>query len=338
MFNRIREDFEAAFQRDPAARTKAEVLLTYPGLHALWCHRVAHWFWRRRRYLIARLVSHIARAVTGVEIHPGAVFGRRVFIDHGMGIVVGETSVVGDDVLLYQGVVLGGTSGERVKRHPTLCRGVVVGAGAIILGPITIGENARIGASSVVVKDVPAGATVVGVPARLAGRRDEGDDSALDHGELPDPMVRALSKIFDRESELEARVMELEQTIVRFHDLSSIEKVPLPADELRDAILERLRGILDPEIGVSIVNLGLVRGIHILGADAGIEMVLTTPTCPFAAQIVNQVRRSALSVPGVDRVQVTLLDEPWSWEEFSNINGQKVTLSHEPQPDLEDTC
>ena len=331
MFDRIREDLEAAFQRDPAARTRAEVVLTYPGLHALWCHRVAHWLWIHKRYLVARLVSHITRAVTGVEIHPGAAIGRRVFVDHGMGIVIGETSVIEDDVLLYQGVVLGGTSGEKVKRHPTLCTGVVVGAGAIVLGPVTVGENARIGAGSVVVKDVPADATVVGVPARLAGRRDDGDDTALDHGELPDPMVRVLSRVFDREAELEARILELEQKMARLHDLSSAEKVARSADEMNDAVLDKLRGVLDPEIGISIVNLGLIRGIQISGTEASVKMVLTSPTCPFAAQIIDQVRCAVLNVSGIDQVQVTLLDEPWSWAQFNNNGAQSSTRIHESE-------
>lgn len=313
MLERMREDVNAVFRRDPAARTRLEVLLTYPGLHALWCHRVANWFWVHKRRLVARLISHINRAFTGVEIHPGASFGRRVFIDHGMGIVVGETAVVGDDVLMYQGVVLGGTSMDRRRRHPTLEQGVVVGAGAIVLGPVTVGEHARIGAGSVVVKDVPPGATVVGVPARLAGRRED-LDAVLDHGELPDPMVRALTRVFERESELEARLFHLEQTVSRLHALSEEEGVPWSPIQRREAALAQLRHVLDPEVGVSIVDLGLVQDVAIAGDLASVSLVLTTPSCPFADQIKEQVRRAVLGAPGVRQVEVTLLDEPWSWD------------------------
>jgi len=211
---RIREDIQAALENDPAARSAWEVVLCYPGVHALWLHRVAHFLWQRRRYLLARLVSHLNRALTGVEIHPGARIGRRVFIDHGMGVVIGETAEVGDDVILYQGVVLGGTSRQKAKRHPTVCRGVVIGAGAILLGPITVGEYARIGAGSVVVRSVPAHATVVGVPAHVArlgnGARPE---TALEHHRITDPLEGALEELSHRFLELEERVAQLERWI-----------------------------------------------------------------------------------------------------------------------------
>jgi serine O-acetyltransferase len=165
---RLREDLDSAARRDPAARGRLEILLCYPGLHAIWLHRVAHRMWQREDLrLAARLVSQLSRWITGVEIHPGATIGRRFFIDHAMGVVIGETAEVGDDVMLYHGVTLGGRSMERVKRHPTLEDGVTVGAGARILGPITVGAGAQIGANAVVVKDVPAGAVVVGVPGRV---------------------------------------------------------------------------------------------------------------------------------------------------------------------------
>lgn len=164
---RLTEDVAAAMERDPAARSRAEVLLAYPGLHAVWVHRFAHRLWcRSGRRLLARLVSQAARALTGVEIHPGACIGRRVFIDHGMGVVIGETAEVGDDVLIYHGATLGAVSGQAGKRHPTVGSGVVIGAGAKVLGPVEVGDDARIGANAVVVHDVPAGATVVGIPAR----------------------------------------------------------------------------------------------------------------------------------------------------------------------------
>jgi serine O-acetyltransferase len=166
----LREDVETAIARDPAARTKIEVVLAYPGLHALWVHRASHAMWLKGHYLAARLLSQLSRAVTGVEIHPGATIGRRFFIDHGMGVVIGETTEIGDDVMLYQGVTLGGRSLEKVKRHPTLKDGVVVGSGARVLGAITIGKGAQVGANAVVVRDVPPGAVVVGVPGRVRER------------------------------------------------------------------------------------------------------------------------------------------------------------------------
>jgi serine O-acetyltransferase len=164
------EDVSTAIKRDPAARSRAEVVLGYPGLHALWVHRVSHAIWLQQHYLVARLLSQLSRAITGVEIHPGAQIGRRFFIDHGMGVFIGETTEIGDDVMLYQGVTLGGRSLEKVKRHPTLEDGVVVGAGARVLGAITIGKGAQVGANAVVVRDVPEGAVVVGVPGQIRER------------------------------------------------------------------------------------------------------------------------------------------------------------------------
>jgi serine O-acetyltransferase len=165
IFGRVREDVRNVFTKDPAARGVVEVLLCYPGLHAVWAQRVAHVLWGWKLYLAARLLSHVARHFTGIEIHPGATIGRRFFIDHGMGVVVGETAEIGDDVLMYQGVVLGGTTLEKVKRHPTIRNGAVIGSGAIVLGAITVGEGARIGAGSVVIRDVDPHTVVVGVPA-----------------------------------------------------------------------------------------------------------------------------------------------------------------------------
>ncbi len=167
MFERLKEDIQTIFTKDPAVKNTLEAILCYPGLHAIWFHRIAHWFYEKRIYTIARIISHISRHFTGIEIHPGAKIGRRVFIDHGMGVVIGETAEIGDDVLMYQGVVLGGTSLEKKKRHPTIGNNVVIGAGAIVLGAVNIAENARIGAGSVVISDVPSGATVVGVPGRI---------------------------------------------------------------------------------------------------------------------------------------------------------------------------
>ena len=213
---RFQEDVRAALENDPAARSAWEVVLCYPGVHALWLHRIAHFLWKRRRYLLARFLSHLNRAWTGVEIHPGACIGRRVFIDHGMGVVIGETAEVGDDVILYQGVVLGGTSRQKTKRHPTVGRGAVIGAGAIVLGPITIGEYARVGAGSVVLQSVPAYATVVGVPAHIArlgnGARPE---TALEHGRVSDPLASALEEIGRRCLQLEERLARLERRLAQ---------------------------------------------------------------------------------------------------------------------------
>jgi serine O-acetyltransferase len=211
MFQRIREDIRSVFERDPAARSTLEVLLTYPGLHAVWAHRVAHCLWRWRLKLLARVLAQLTRWLTGIEIHPGATIGNRFFIDHGMGVVIGETAEIGDDCTLYHGVTLGGTSWEKAKRHPTLGKNVVVGAGAKILGPIIIGDNARVGSNSVVVKDVPAGATVVGIPGRIVIAKDDvnsekrramaekiGFDAyGQHHGQLPDPVTQALDRILD---------------------------------------------------------------------------------------------------------------------------------------------
>jgi serine O-acetyltransferase len=173
MFSRLREDIACVFDRDPAARNTWEVLTCYPGLHALVFHRVSHWLWGHGLKWLARLNSHFARWITGIEIHPGATIGRRFFIDHGMGVVIGETALIGDDCTLYHGVTLGGTSWNKGKRHPTLERGVVIGAGAKVLGPITLGEGAKVGSNAVVVRDVPARATAVGIPARIVEDRSE---------------------------------------------------------------------------------------------------------------------------------------------------------------------
>ena len=202
------EDIAAVFNRDPAARSTAEVVLCYPGLHALWVHRLAHSLYRRRWYLAARLLSHAGRVLTGIEIHPGANIGRRVVIDHGMGVVIGETAVIGDDVLLYQGVTLGGTSLEKKKRHPTLGSRVVVGVGATILGNIEVGDDARVGAGAVVTRPVERGSTVVGVPAHPVNMRRPAPVPMpnLDHVDLPDPVAEAVGVLLARIERLEAEL------------------------------------------------------------------------------------------------------------------------------------
>ena len=200
------ESIRTIKREDPAAKNALEIILCYPGLHAVVFHRVAHWFYRRKLFVTARFISHIARFLTGIEIHPGARIGRRLFIDHGLGVVVGETAEIGDDVLLYQGVTLGGTGGERGKRHPTLANRVVVGTGAAVLGNITLGDDVRVGAGSVVVHSVPEGATVVGIPARIVRARAQAI-SPLDHDRVAaagEAEPADIEQLNDRVRELEA--------------------------------------------------------------------------------------------------------------------------------------
>ncbi len=209
MFSTIRDDIRSVFERDPAARSTLEVLLCYPGLHAVWFHRVAHALWTRGLKLIARWLSQAARALTGIEIHPGAVIGPRLFIDHGMGVVIGETAVLGADVTLYHGVTLGGTSLVHGKRHPTLGNRVVVGAGAKILGDVLVGSDSRIGANAVVVRPVPTGSVVVGVPGEVVRRREPAAAATrpdLEHGDLPDVLGQTLVSVMDRLDAVERRL------------------------------------------------------------------------------------------------------------------------------------
>lgn len=216
MFSQLREDIASVLARDPAARSKLEVLTCYPGVHALFLHRIAHGLWSRGFLWLARCVSHFGRWMTGIEIHPGAVIGRRVFIDHGMGVVIGETAEIGDDCTIYQGVTLGGTSLYRgVKRHPTLERGVVVGAGAKVLGGFTVGEEAKIGSNAVVVKPVPAGVSAVGIPARIIQPSEASQGHSADahpflaYGvsrDMDDPLSKALHALLDHASEQDRRI------------------------------------------------------------------------------------------------------------------------------------
>ena len=213
MFTTLRHDMRAVFDRDPAARSVLEVLLAYPGLQAIWLHRLAHWLWRHNLKLLGRLVSQTSRFLTGIEIHPGARIGPGFFIDHGMGVVIGETSEIGANVTMYHGVTLGGVSWQKGKRHPTIGDSVVLGAGAKVLGPITVGDHSRIGANSVVVKDTPAESVVVGVPGRVR-QRDSllqalDPERDLQHNVLPDATAEALKAFADRMVALEAEIMEL---------------------------------------------------------------------------------------------------------------------------------
>jgi len=207
MFRALREQIQTVFRDDPAATSVFEVLSCYPGVHAILLHRLSHRLYRWRLFIIARLISHCGRWLTGIEIHPGATIGRRFFIDHGMGVVIGETSEIGDDVLIYQGVTLGGTGHEKGKRHPTIRSHVVVGSGAKILGNITLGEWVRVGAGSVVVRSVPDHSTVVGIPGRVVAIKgvaiSDEEDAMLEHGQLPDPVGQTLANLNERVAQLE---------------------------------------------------------------------------------------------------------------------------------------
>ncbi|MDH4067639.1 MAG: serine O-acetyltransferase [Dehalococcoidia bacterium] len=226
MFKTLREDIQTVFLKDPAARSALEVIFCYPGLHALWLHRVAHFFWQHRLQFLARLLSHINRFLTGIEIHPGARIGKRFFIDHGAGTVIGETAEIGDDVLLYQGVVLGGTTLKKGKRHPTIGNNVVMGTGAVALGSIAIGDRVRVGAGSVVVKSVPPGATVVGIPGKIVGDHRE-PLVDLEHGNLPDPVAEAIRFVLKEQDKLEERLKNLE----------NVSGIASPRDELPEKII-----------------------------------------------------------------------------------------------------
>ena len=233
MFSRLREEIAVVFDRDPAARSTWEVITCYPGFHAMLFHRPAHWLWNGGFRWLARLFSHIGRWLTGIEIHPGATIGRRFFIDHGMGVVIGETAEIGDDCTLYHGVTLGGTSWEKGKRHPTLGSGVVVGAGAKILGPITVGNGARVGSNAVVVKDVPPGATAIGIPARIAeaaGTPANGRFAAYAVvKDLSDPMAKAVHELIDHCVENDKRIE---------HILAELRRLGCKIEEEKDANLE----------------------------------------------------------------------------------------------------
>lgn len=313
----IREDIQTVFAKDPAAKTVWEVVTCYPGLHAIWMHRISHFLWRHHLFFLARLNSHFARFLTGVEIHPGAKIGRRLFIDHGMGVVIGETADVGDDVLMYMGTVLGGTSLEKVKRHPTIADGVVIGAGSIILGPVTVGKGAKIGAGSVVVRTVPPGATVVGVPGRIAEPECPSTRTDLDYGNLPDPMLRVVSRLLDRQNRLEERLRSMERALP-WPEGEKIKAKFAKEEEIREA----LRDVLDPEVGIDIVDLGLVKDIIIVDDErVEVDMVLTSQACPLVDHLTEQVKRRVEGLNGIRKVDVKVLDEPWNWDRFVRRQG-----------------
>jgi len=238
MLDQLREDIRSIYARDPAARNTLELLLVYPGVHALIVHRASHWLWTAGFKLTARGLAHLGRILTGIEIHPGATIGRRFFIDHGMGVVIGETAEIGDDVTLYHGVTLGGTSWAKGKRHPTVGDGVVIGAGAKVLGPVVVGPNARVGSNAVVVKDVPSGATVVGIPGRVAGGNDQQQETRREtarrigfdaYGQptgLNDPMAQALDALLDHARGLEHQVEVMAEALKRHGIAVDLPQIP----------------------------------------------------------------------------------------------------------------
>lgn len=219
LFRRMKEDIKCIFDQDPAARSTFEVVLTYSGLHAIWSHRIAHALFKLNLLFLARSVSQVSRFFTGIEIHPGATIGRRLFIDHGMGIVIGETCEIGDDVTIYQGVTLGGTGKEKGKRHPTLHNNVLIATGAKVLGSITIGEHSKVGAGSVVLKDVPPDSTVVGIPGKVVITNGVKVENKLNHQDLPDPMSDKCDMLEGKIRQLEDRLQQLEQSTTQEGDL-----------------------------------------------------------------------------------------------------------------------
>lgn len=231
--SRLREDVQVVFNFDPAARTALEVVLCYPGVHAIWAHRLASWLWRHRLKLLARMVSELSRWRTGIEIHPGAQLGPRLFIDHGMGVVIGETAEIGADVLIYQGVTLGGTSLKKEKRHPTIEDHVMISAGASVLGPVTIGHHSRIGAGAVVVSSAPPYSTIVGIPGKTVERdRSRPEVMDLDHARLPDPVARAIGAMTEQINRMSVRIEEMEARQDCLEDQMAEEQHPQPPPAL----------------------------------------------------------------------------------------------------------
>lgn len=258
MFQQISEDVRSVFARDPAARSSLEVVMTYPGVHAVIFHRLSHALWRRQWKLAARMLSTFSRFITGIEIHPGARIGRRFFIDHGMGVVIGETAEVGDDVTLYHGVTLGGTSWNKGKRHPTVASGVVVGAGAKILGPITVGEGARVGSNAVVTRDVPSGATVVGIPGRIVRKREADVDEQQEERrramaekigfdaygmtpDMPDPIANSIRSMLDHMHAVDEKLTGMCRAMQEAGINICEQTLPAIKDELGDPVTEDAR-------------------------------------------------------------------------------------------------
>jgi len=238
MFDKIREDIYSVFDRDPAARGVLEIIFCYPGLHAVWFYRIAHWLWTHELYFLGRFTSHMGRFFTGIEIHPGAQIGKKFFIDHGMGVVIGETAEIGDNVTIYHGVTLGGVTWDKVKRHPTVEDNVVIGSGSKVLGPFTVGKGSKIGSNSVVVKEVPQNATVVGIPGRVVMQEekkivDEEQRPDLEHGNLPDPEAKAISCLFDQIRALEKKVEDLTARLVETETKPAVKRTAKRATSTR---------------------------------------------------------------------------------------------------------
>ncbi|MGH7889015.1 MAG: serine O-acetyltransferase EpsC [Thermodesulfobacteriota bacterium] len=225
MLDEIHSDFNAVFERDPAATSSLEVVFAYPGFHAIFLHRISNWFWNNHLKLPARWLSHVSRFLTGIEIHPAAKIGKGFFIDHGMGVVIGETSEIGDNVTVYHGVTLGGTSFTRGKRHPTIESNVTIGAGAKILGPLTVGSNSKIGANSVVIVDVPPNSTVVGIPGKIVLKEEFPVYPGLEHNKLPDPEERAIQSVMEQVKELERRINSMETELQKTKEENQVLKV-----------------------------------------------------------------------------------------------------------------
>ena len=243
LLDRMREDIQAVFDRDPAARNTLEVVLAYPGIHAIWLYRVAHWLWSHELKLFGRLISEMARFSSGIEIHPGATIGRRFFIDHGMGVVIGETAEVGDDVLIYQGVTLGGTSLKKEKRHPTIEDHVMISAGASVIGPVRIGRGSRIGAGAVVVSSAPPYSTIVGIPGKvIEGESTRQDVAELDHARLPDPVARAITSLVDKLNQLGVRLEEIEER------QDCLEDKMLPPEPPSNGVVPSAEANLEPNL------------------------------------------------------------------------------------------
>lgn len=231
LWRTVKSDIEAVFENDPAARSWFEVVFTYAGLHAIWSHRIAHFFYRKRLFSIARTISQVSRFFTGIEIHPGARIGRKLFIDHGMGVVIGETCEIGDEVIIYQGVTLGGTGKEKGKRHPTIGNRVVIASGAKVLGSFTVGDSSNIGANSVVLREVPPNSTVVGIPGRIVKRNGQKIGDRLDHTNIPDPLIETFRFMQKEINELKSEVERLKDR-VEFSDNEQVTSSNEPVSTL----------------------------------------------------------------------------------------------------------
>jgi serine O-acetyltransferase len=319
----LRVDIQTVFAKAPAARTVWEVIFCYPGLHAIWMHRISHCLWMHKLFFLARFVSHLARFITGVEIHPGAKIGSRLFIDHGMGVVIGETAEVEDDVLLYMGTVLGGTSLDKSKRHPTLEDGVIVGAGSILLGPITVGRGAKIGAGSVVVKSVPTGATVVGVPGMIAGSEVPRSTVDLNHGKLPDPMLMIMSRLLEQQNRLETRLKALEK-ILTFQDMEQIQADIAREDELRRDLLKVADPGMRASTAIDLVNPRHMNNLFSNHRQVDIDIILATQTLYAASYLTGLLVPRVEILEGLGDADVKGLETTENWGRFECTQEAKT--------------